>query len=475
MLFILCSSPSAQTNGAPRIRLIATLDTGQPESLNFAAGGGEIKVASAGKIQFWDAKTGALLRTEDAENVAETPRGAAPVWFGWGKKFEVLKLKKAKGETTNRFVIWNREKKETVAELKGFTQKIARSMLNADEKRLLTVGETKKPSFFSLSARSQTELIIWETASGRLQTRIVLENLNEFDPPQISPDGRYFVTRQTEPMGRKTSLKVWDVETGTMLYELAVPPRKTADGKDVDVSNAHIYDLKFTSDGKLVLGRTNDAHYPNISDGNLIAWRAQTGEVVWQTPDISPHSERYRGFRFSDDEKNLVAIKEITLNILKGKEERTAEIRSVETGTLLVTLKNPDPDKRKIAAYGGYETETNIVFSPSAKTLITADTTNAEVWNAASGARRCSFPRVWESVTALFSDGLHTDDFRFRAGEKIIVAENDKYLRVWNAENCGLVEKIETPAQSVWSADERFFLTVADDKKSVLLWELTTD
>ena len=475
MLLIFCLNLSAQDVGdPPQVRLKAALETGKPDGLAFTADGKEIKITLKDKVQYWDAATGKLLRTEDY-SAPEPPPGSDSIRFGWGKRFEVRRLEKAEGETENRVVVWNREKKETVAELKGFTQKIGRSTWSRDESRLLTVGKTKKPSFFSLSARSQTEIIIWETDSGRLRTRIVLENLHEFDPPEISPDGRRFVTRQIAPMERKSAVKIWEVETGKLLYELAVPPRQTADGKEVDLAYAHIYDLKFTANGKLILARTNDARYPNISDGNLVAWNAETGDVVWQTPDVSPHSERYRGFRFSDDEKNIVAIKEITLSILKGKEERTAEIRDVETGKLLVTLKNPEPDKRKIAAYGGYETGMNIVFSPSAKTLLTADTSKAEIWTTAGGGRRCSFPRVWESATALFSNGLHTDSFLFRANEKVVVAENDEYLRVWNAENCELVRKIETPRSVVWSSDERTFLSVSEDKKTVFLWEITAN
>jgi WD40 repeat protein len=254
-----------------------------------------------------------------------------------------------------------------------------------------------------------------------------------------------------------------------------VPPRQTAAGKEIDVSKAGLTSLKFTADGRFLLGTTNDSAYPNISDGNLIAWSVESGKVVWQTPDTSPDSERYKGFKFSDDEKILAAVKEITLSILKGKDEVTAEIRNVETGKLLLTLKNPEPQKREIAFYGGYETDNNLVFSPSSKTLITAGTSKAEVWDVETGARRCTFERVRESPTALFSDGLHTDDFRFRADEKIIAAENDEYLRIWNAENCTLVQKIETPFGAVWSGDERFLLSVAKDKKSVLLWELTTN
>jgi WD40 repeat protein len=472
-LFIFCASLNAQDN-LPQVNLKATLTADEkPESYAFAANGREIKITFEDKVQFRDAETGTLLRTEEKENAApaKMPIDGKLIWFGWGKRFDVRQLDKAKGETENRVVIWNREKNEIAAELKGFTQKISRSVWNKDETRLLTVGGTKK-HFFSLSPSKESEIIIWEAASGRLQTRIVLENLNEFEPPQISPDGRRFVTWQIAPFNRKSAVKVWDLETGKMLYELAVPPRKTADGKDVDVSKARIYDLKFTADGKLLLARTIDAFYPNTSDGNLVAWNAENGEVVWQTPDISPHSERYRGFKFSADEKNLVAIKEVTLSILKGKEERTAEIRDVKTGKLLVTLKHPDPDKRKIAAYGGYETDTNLVFSPSQKTLITADTNKAEIWNAANGEQRCAFPRVWESATALFSNGLHTDDFSFRAEEKVIVAENDEYLRIWNAENCELMQKIETSDAVIWSSDERFVLSLAKDKKSVLLWEI---
>ena len=35
---------------------------------------------------------------------------------------------------------------------------------------------------------------------------------------------------------------------------------------------------------------TFDAFDANIRDGNLAAWNAETGEMVWQTPDASKHS-----------------------------------------------------------------------------------------------------------------------------------------------------------------------------------------
>lgn len=464
-MFIFCASLNAQTNSEPvEVRLKATLKTGAAESFDFINYDKEIKVKVKDKVQIWDTETGKLLRIEENAIVPQEPSGSDVVGYGWGKKFGILRLKKAKGETENRIVIWDRGKNEIIAELKGFTQKIVRVSWSRDENKFLTIGKPQKSSFF---ASPETELIVWDTITGRLENRMVLEYLNEFSEPLMSPDGSKFVTRQTDTLKRETSVKVWDAETGKLLYKPTAPPRKTADGKDIDVSRALPGDLKFTSDGKLLIGTTFDAFYPNISDGNLVAWNAENGEVIWQTPDISKDSERYLGFKFSDAEKILVAVKEFNLSLLK--DHVTAEIREVETGKLLVTLKNPEPDKQKIIFHGGYETDNNLIFSHSAETLITAGRSKAEVWNVSTGERRCTFARAWEPADCFLCLGK-TDYFQFRASEKIIVARNIDFLRIWNAETCELIQKIETWA--VWSSDDRFILSLAKDKKSVLLWEV---
>ncbi len=465
LLFIFCATLNAQTNReSVKVRLKATLDTGKAESFDFINNDKEIKVILKDKTQIWNTETGKLLRIEENAIVPQEPSGSDVVSYGWGKKFRVLRLKKAKGETENRIVIWDREKNEISAELKGFSQKIVRVFWSEYERKLLTISKPQKSSFF---ASPQTELIVWDTITGRLENRLVLEYLNEYSKPLMSPDGRKLVTRQTNPLKRKTSVKVWDAETGKLLYEPAVPPRKTADGKDIDVSGALVYEAKFTADGKFLLGTTGDAAFFNTSDGNLVAWNAENGEVVWQTPDTSKDSERYLGFKLSDDEKILVAVKEFNLSLLK--KEKIAEIRDVETGKLLATLKNPEPGKNEIAFHGGYETGYNLIFSPSAKTLITGGRSKAEVWNVSTGYRRCTFPRAWEPADCFFCLS-NTDYCQFRASEKIIVASNNDYLRIWNTENCKLIQRFDSRA--VWSRDDRLILLIAKDKKSVQLWEV---
>lgn len=458
-MLALNSFSSPQTE--PRVSLKSTLATGRVESAALSADERMIVVVGKDELQFWDVASGRLVRVEPRPMEPATPSTDGFVQVEGGGDLGVLSLEKKGGEKRNRIVVWDRVAKRIVSELKDFDLRVSRALFSRDGRRVLTVSEPKKSYFTELGL---SEIIVWETETGKALSRITLTGVDYFIGATLSPDGRMFLTKQTNDVGTPKTT-VWDAGSGRLKFNLTMPPWRTADGRDVDVSRLAFPFAQFTNDGKLLIATTVDASFPNVSDGNLVAFDAETGAVVWQTKDISRDAERYTSIRLSADQRILVAVREVDKSLFKI--ELTAEVRDSATGNLI-------SKQQVLSKPPGFAREESLVFSQTAARLITAGKSRAEVLDVRTGNRLCSFPRVWSPVDTFFGDSRFTDTFTFRANERIIAAQNSKFVRLWKADTCALIKKIDTPnfEGAVWSRDERLIVTRAKDKKSVLLWEV---
>ncbi|MEQ8786084.1 MAG: M56 family metallopeptidase [Pirellulaceae bacterium] len=221
--------------------------------------------------------------------------------------------------------LWNVERRELEATLKGHTKSIRMISFSPDGRRVATAGDDGKT-------------IVWNAAEGKQLLSISSQDGLAFYCVAYSPDGRMLATGGGDWKTRqKTAVKLWDAETGRLLKTLP---------DSEEVTNG----LAFSPDGKLLAARAADLA--------IALWNVDSGQQVTKF-------DRLRGTRsimFSPDAQRLVA--------------------SSSTDSGIITVIDPDTS-HLIAQVDAHDANIfSIAFSPDGQTLATASADGtAKLWS----------------------------------------------------------------------------------------------
>jgi len=162
----------------------------------------------------------------------------------------------------------------------------------------------------------------------------------------FSPTGRILASGSADKQ-----IKLWDVQTGTLLRTL--------------ISKYVVFSVAFSSDGK-ILATAGGSHPNNV--GELLLWDTRTWTL---TKSLSGHTDKVYSVAFSPDGKILAS----------GSQDKTLRLWDVQTGALMRTL------------VGHTGTVSSVAFSPDSRVLasschLTDDGTDESVrlWDAETGA-----------------------------------------------------------------------------------------
>ena len=145
---------------------------------------------------------------------------------------------------------------------------------------------------------------------------------------------------------------LWDVKTGRRKASFISPEKFS-------------FSLRFTPDGSALVGYA-EAWYEDISDNRIWIWDTQTGK---QKFILREHKGRITRTLFTPDGKKLVS----------GSADGTMRFWDLETGELITTLKEYDPDSP-------------IAFSPDGQTFASGGE-NAKIllWDLSTGKLKTTF------------------------------------------------------------------------------------
>ena len=206
--------------------------------------------------------------------------------------------------------------------------------------------------------------------------------------------------------------------------------------KEFDCAES-IYDVKLSSDNQLMLARADQRyHLWNVTNGNRVS--------------ILDHQATVAGFAFSSN-SNLIATTD---------HEGLAKVWNRQ-GELVVDLAHPN---RMV---------TWTEFSPDSTKMLTVSRKSAS---------DPSEIRIWDlneqKEIQMFSHGLHVNEARFDAtGSRIVSADNDKTIRIWNVSNgeeVGAPRLHASPVRQVFWVDDKTIVAVTQDGQ-IVRWDDQTD
>ncbi len=254
-------------------------------SVEFSTDGKKIVTASwDGTAKIWDADTGKLLNTLDGHTVGtitaqistdgkkivtDSKDNTAKVWdTGTGKLICTLKehysyqfnpngKKIVTGSEDRTTKVWDADTGKLICTLEIHTKDVHSVELSSDGHKIVTASFYRNTfvwdkNTFSLKLIQPTNndrnVKVWDADTGKLLYSI------EGGEAQFSPDGNKIVTTSMD-----STAKVWDADTGKLL--------NTLEGHTYSVNSA-----QFSPDGKKIV--------TDSDDGTVKVWDADTGKLL---------------------------------------------------------------------------------------------------------------------------------------------------------------------------------------------------
>jgi len=410
----------------------------QIDSLEFAADGKRLLVASSKAVTVWDARTGIqLLAPVPAPGTISSARfdpsgrrfvtalsdGTARIWNAttgpslfqpivhpagvrWaGFSNDGGKLITLLSDVTGR--VWDVRTGAALPTRLKHESAVMAAEFSRDGKEVMTMTQ---------KAMGETAMRIWTAATGKLRLNPKTYESTE-GLPEFSPDGARLVTRSQK------SAQVWDVNSGR---QLGAPL-----AHDSFVMSAH-----FNSDGTRVVTASHDT--------TAKIWNAETGQLIGKPLQ---HEYKLMFALFSPDGRHIAT----------SAEDKRIRIWDAASGA--------------VTAEWEYVTYINSgEFSPDGRRLVTwtLDDVTARIWDVERGeAVGLPLRHTSEVKSAQFSPD----------GTKILTASDDHTARLWDASTGKpLSDPLQHPAEVTsarFSHDGRQIVTVCTDK-AIRIWDAET-
>ena len=371
--------------------------------------------------RLWTTSKGELVSVLD---------GIAPVFSPDGRLLLTVRGKDA--------LVWEAATGRLKSTLTGHTRNINSATFSPDGTKVATGSEDGIVKLWDVAdGREAARLLVWRVKKiprFRLISRVMNVPVNVH--VRFSPDGRKVLTNT---YWEESSAKLWSAETGSLETEFGGHTTKVGyETKTAGVSNA-----SFSSDGKFIVTESID---------KVRLWDTATGKLVREFKLLFPitqfsHDAKWLGFLRDDKGVGLLNLKTLELQ----------PIADVDTAFLNQQVFSPDG--RTYVIGSGYKKY------------------HATLIDVATGRVKAKIPLVSEWGFDLISDyQKNVDLLSFHLNSKILMGANQSSVRFWDASTGELItEKAEARDPAELSADGRLLVTTGQDKKTVLLWDVTAN
>jgi WD40 repeat protein len=252
----------------------------------------------------------------------------------------------------------------------------------------------------------------------------------------FSPDGRSLLTNT---YWEDSAAKLWDVETGRLIREFGSYTIRAG----LYTKTAGVTSASFSPDGKWIV--TNGLEVVKL-------WETKSGQLMYDR--VLDFSEA----TFSPDSKLLVVVGAgrvvVMLNLETLKFRQTPSVNTSFANQVAFS-----PDSRKYVIGSGYKDY------------------HATVIDAETGRVEARIPLAARWGFDFVSDYLKDVDLLyFHPSRQILMGANHKSVRLWDATTGQLMVKtFEGRDPASFSTDGSLLVTVAADKKRLLLWDVAID
>jgi WD40 repeat protein len=446
-----------------------------PDRKTIATAGSDKNVATmvfTNSIKLWDAGSGRHLRSIEEKNqqiksIAFSSDGKSLLSLGTSNF----------NATIGKLKIWDVDSGRLVHAFEEDIPAIYSAPLSPNGNVLASINLTGGFSLWDLSNVRKTRVL------SPLKTQISFEGIGSSQFITFSPDGKLFAA--VFMLSGKVS--VWDVNTGKLVRELAVP--SVAFGGSVAFSNdgkllatagtadmtqglrgigkpsIKLWDLSTGEDIRTLEGHTGQITSFTFSpDGKMLAsigadktinlWNTSNGQLIHS---MEGHNSPSQSLCFSPDGKLLVSAGGATLGYrMPSDGDKTLKLWDPNTGQLVRTFEGGGADS------GGSSMVKSVALSPDGKMLAVAQNDKIfGLWELSSGRLIRSF----EGHTGTVNSVAFSRDGKFLA-----TGSEDKTLKLWDANTGRLVRSFEgqdTPIGAIAiSPDGKFLASGGDDSKS---------
>ncbi len=392
-------------------------------------------------------------------------------------------------------------------------------------------ADGEKLSTFISSPAKQTQAVFWEVSSGK---KLVEFSLSQSGGPPHWNDNctrlllaeikvGVFYTKATQ------TIKVWDAQTGYHEYTVEMPFRPkpnpdalfSPDGERVLLTDGSHAELREVISGKSIAILYEDKRWLNhtlvgkfsddsktllvIESWQTTIWDSRTGRKVATllSPDSGIRST-YANGAFSLDDKFVItdfgdglylwdaATGKLQRTIQKIKDRISVGYKfspdhkrifvHATTGVLRwrasAYIEDLATGNNKVFLTGevGKQSPNELVWEPKGTAFVLPLKTKpqtAEIWSADSATLRATIPFYYRQERGIYEPSIHTDEFQFNPVHPLLLAQNEKYFRIWNSKNGTLYRLFgDAVTSAAWANNGEKIITFGRNQAALQIWRI---